>query len=159
MNILVLSDTHGSLDRAEEMFQRITKSFPVDHIIHCGDHYKDALQLSKKLGVPVTAAHGNCDGQRTREILLLETPAGKIGVTHGHADKVDYTLQNITYTAKEYGCKAICFGHTHVPVNEMANGIRLLNPGSLTNPRGGSKPSCALIIATEKFLAATLMEY
>lgn len=159
MNILVLSDTHGSLERSEEMFRRINAATPIDHLIHCGDHYKDALRLSEILGLPVTAAHGNCDGQILREVVILETPAGKIGVTHGHVDQVEFSLQNLRYTAEEYGCRVMCFGHTHVPVNEVVDGIRLLNPGSLTNPRGGSKPSCGLIVTTEKSLAATVMEF
>ena len=68
-------------------------------------------------------------------------------------------LQNLCYLAEEYDCRCVCFGHTHVPVNETVAGIHLLNPGSLTNPRGGSKPSCALIVATEKALTATIVNY
>ena len=69
------------------------------------------------------------------------------------------TLQNLVYLAQEYECRAVCFGHTHVPVNEIENGIRLLNPGSLSNPRGGSQPSCALMVATDKALTAALVAY
>ncbi len=90
---------------------------------------------------------------------MLETPAGRIAITHGHTENVDVTLQNLVYLAQEYECRAVCFGHTHVPINEIENGIRLLNPGSLSNPRGGSKPSCALMVATEKALTAALVAY
>ncbi len=159
MNILVLSDTHGAIDRAEEMFHRLSEGTPIDCVIHCGDHYKDALRLEESLGIEVICVHGNCDGQRSREVRVLETPAGRIAITHGHTENVDVTLQNLVYLAQEYECRAVCFGHTHVPINEIENGIRLLNPGSLSNPRGGSKPSCALMVATEKALTAALVAY
>lgn len=159
MNILVLSDTHGEIQKALEMVKRVSVGMKVDRIIHCGDYYKDALRLEEETGIPVTAVHGNCDGQQEREVSVLETPAGKIAITHGHTENVKWSLQNLCYLAEEYGCRCVCFGHTHVPVNETVSGIHLLNPGSLTNPRGGSRPSCGLLVATEKSLAATLMEY
>ena len=103
------------------------------------------------------------DGDRVSasglEVQVLETPAGRIAVTHGHTENVKWHLQNRCYLAEEYDCRCVCFGHTHVPVNETVAGIHLLNPGSLTNPRGGSKPSCALIVATEKNLTATIVNY
>ena len=88
MNILVVSDTHGAIDQAEEMYRRLSEGMTVDALIHCGDHYADALKLGERLGLPVTCVHGNCDGQMTREVQVLETPAGRIAVTHGHTENV-----------------------------------------------------------------------
>ena len=41
---------------------------------------------------------------------------------------------NIMYKATNLGCKAILYGHTHIPHYECID-IHLLNPGSLTIPR------------------------
>ena len=81
-------------------------------------------------------------------------------ITHGHMENVKFSLMNLKYLAMQHKCVAVLLGgHTHVPVNEVSSGIRFINPGSLTNPRGGSKSSCALIISEEKKLAATIIEY
>ncbi|MBQ9384212.1 MAG: metallophosphoesterase family protein, partial [Ruminiclostridium sp.] len=52
-------------------------------------------------------------------------------------------------TASVNGCSAALFGHTHVPVNEMSNGILLFNPGSTSLPRGGNKPTYGKITVDE----------
>ena len=115
MNILVVSDTHGAIDRAEEMYRRLSEGMTVDALIHCGDHYTDALKLVERLGLPVTCVHGNCDGQMTREVQVLETPAGRIAVTHGHTENVKWHLQNLCYLAEEYDCRG---GHSPVESRE-----------------------------------------
>lgn len=160
MNILVLSDTHGELDRALEMYERISTSIcNIDRIFHCGDFFKDAHEIEAKTGTPVSCIPGNCDGCSKEHFKIIDTPAGKIMITHGHMENVNFSLMHLKYLADQHGCSAVCFGHTHVPVNEVSSGIRFINPGSLTNPRGGSKSSCALIIAKENKLASTIIEY
>ena len=39
--------------------------------------------------------------------------------------------------------KVVIHGHTHIPRNQVLDGIRYINPGSATRPRGGSKKSLA----------------
>ena len=45
MNIFVISDTHGHLEKTYEMFQKLSSMTPdgkpFDRIIHCGDHDRD----------------------------------------------------------------------------------------------------------------------
>lgn len=160
MNIMVLSDTHGELGRALEMYERISTSIcKIDRIIHCGDFIKDAHELEKRTGTPVSCVPGNCDGCNREVFEIIDTPAGKILITHGHASGVNSSLLILKYLVSYHGCAAVCFGHTHIPVNENVSGIRFINPGSLTNPRGGSKSSCALIIAEENKITATIIEY
>jgi uncharacterized protein len=48
-------------------------------------------------------------------------------------------------TAKKEKAKAFFFGHTHVPFMAHINGILLLNPGSLSRPRGCWGPSFAVV--------------
>ena len=45
MRILVVSDTHGKLDRFMRVFEKLKKESPVDLIIHCGDYYEDAMSI------------------------------------------------------------------------------------------------------------------
>lgn len=74
MNILVLSDTHGELGRALEMYKRIsTLICKIDRIIHCGDFIKDAHELKLKLA-PLLAVHLATAMAVTKKILRLLIP-------------------------------------------------------------------------------------
>lgn len=159
MNILVFSDTHGSIDSAVEMYERLSAGIHFDMIIHCGDYVKDAHDIEDALGIKTVAVPGNCDGSRERNFKIVGTPSGKILVTHGHAENVKFYLNNLVYLAKENGCSMVCFGHTHRAVNDVAKGIHLINPGSLTNPRDGSSGSCAILIASGGEPAASIVYY
>ena len=69
-------------------------------------------------------------------------------IVHGHMQNVGFTRSGLFYLAEQYNCVAVCYGHTHMPAVEVANGITVLNPGSLTYPRDGSiNGSCALLVA------------
>jgi putative phosphoesterase len=157
MNIIVFSDTHGDFEIAESLYRRLSKAMDFDLLIHCGDHRTDGRILSERFGLDCVTVPGNCDGCRKRAYQIVKTPAGKILVTHGHAEGVKYGLENLYYLAAENECTAACFGHTHMAVNEVEGGIRLINPGSTSRPRDGSKGSCAIIVATERSLAASLV--
>jgi putative phosphoesterase len=37
------------------------------------------------------------------------------------------------------------FGHTHVPLLQADGELLVVNPGSMSLPRQGSKPSCAVL--------------
>ena len=164
MNILVLSDTHGQIDKAVEMYERLNALGSIDLVIHCGDYVKDARRIKRRLAfrgskAQVIMVPGNCDGCRERDFETVEVPSGKILVTHGHMENVKIGYSNLLYLAEEQKCNAVCFGHTHRAVNEVVDGIRIVNPGSLTNPRDGSKGTCAFLVSSEKSLAATIVRY
>ena len=113
MRIFVVSDTHGDLKNAIELYDRATENGPVDFIIHCGDFYSDGVRLAQVLGQRVYAVHGNCDGGWGEEFKIVETPAGRIIVIHGHNEDVDFSLDNAVYLAQREKCSAVCYGHTH----------------------------------------------
>jgi predicted phosphodiesterase len=39
----------------------------------------------------------------------------------------------------------VLHGHTHVPRNEVVEGVRFLNPGCVTRPNRGAPPSVAVL--------------
>ena len=84
MRILVVSDTHGDLERFDRVLSKLEKESPVDMIVHCGDCYEDALNIRMSCGIPVAALKGNCDHEFSETgFLLLATEAGYFLVTHG----------------------------------------------------------------------------
>lgn len=157
MKILVISDTHGKLNKVREVFKKLTN---IDLIIHAGDFISDGHELEKEFNVPVIAVEGNCDGSYSNEdFKIAETEYGKILITHGHMDNVDFGLQNLMYKAMENNCKAVVFGHTHKALIDEYNGIHFINPGSLTRPRDGSDGSYAIIRTSVDSFDASVVYY
>lgn len=143
MKIFVTSDTHGRTDKAEEVLSRLKD---VDLILHLGDYEKDALRLQQSFGIRTVSVKGNMDGSFSPDdYQILETEYGNLLLTHGHTLHVKNSPLRLIYKARELGCKAALFGHTHLPAYEETDGIYLINPGSLSQPRDGSQGSYAMI--------------
>ena len=160
MRILVISDTHGKIDRVIEVYKRLAEEAPVDMIAHCGDFYADAKEIRARLGVPMLAVKGNCDGCFDSESYgILETEFGSIFVTHGHMEDVDFNMQKLFYRAQEMGCVGAFFGHTHRSVFVETGGVYLLNPGSLSKPRDGSGGTFGLVMTSENELWGKIYRY
>lgn len=146
MRILVVSDTHGSIDRVKEVYLKLNKEKKIDYICHCGDYIDDALLLNKSLGVKVVATKGNCDNSFSEdEYNILETEAGNILVVHGHMQHVGYSLEYLYDLALENSCVCVLFGHTHRNIFTSLNGIYMMNPGSINRPRDGSNGSFGIL--------------
>ncbi len=160
MRILVLSDTHGLVQPAMEVYRQVQEQEPVDCIVHLGDLISDARALRARLGAQVIAVKGNMDGAYSDdEYEIMETEYGKLLLTHGHMENVKFGTQNLLYRAEELGCRAALFGHTHAPCFMDAGGIYLLNPGSLTRPRGGGEGSYAVVTTGEEDFRASILFY
>ena len=157
MRIFVVSDTHGNLKNAIELYDRALAGDPVDCIIHCGDYYSDGVRLAQVLGQVAYAVHGNCDGGWGEEFETVETPAGKILVIHGHNEGVNYSLDGAAALAKREQCGMVCYGHTHIAAIEEHCGILILNPGSAVRPLGAEGPSAAVLTADEEGFRASIL--
>lgn len=154
MKILLISDTHGNITKAVEAYHQNEK---IDLMIHLGDVRKDAEKLKKTLPVDILSVNGNMDGDFSeRGYKILHTDFGDIFVAHGHMEKVKSGLTNLLYKAESLLCKAAFFGHTHIPLVHETEGFTLVNPGSLTYPRPGSRPSYAIVNIEENGLEAEI---
>lgn len=142
LRLLVFSDTHGRLDAA----LKVMKEERADLILHGGDFFRDARGLASVADVPVHGVVGNCDPPGAgpgEEVLTLE--GKKILLTHGHQFGVKASYQRIFYMARQKGVDVVVFGHTHVPLNEVIEGILLFNPGSISRPQPGNRPSYGVL--------------
>jgi len=158
MRLLVVSDTHGMVNQAMEIYRREEEKAHIDMIVHLGDLKSDARALQVRLGAEVVCVPGNCDGSISRsDERVLETPWGNILLTHGHLEGVDYGLEKLKWRAEEMNCKAVFFGHTHHPKYVYEYGMYFLNPGSLSRPRGNSEGSYAMVEAAEGSFAASIL--
>lgn len=156
MKLLLLSDTHGKLDKAIQVYENLKD---INMILHCGDMRDDAETLMAELDVPVAYVAGNCDSTDHPAITFVNTPAGKILLTHGHRENVGYDISRLLYLTESEDCICGCFGHTHVPFYEDYDGIQLVNPGSLTRPRDGSNGSFAILDCTSEGISIEIIDY
>lgn len=160
MRILLLSDTHDSLEKAMEVYKKLRAEAPLDYIVHCGDFYEDAMEIKARTGANVIAVKGNCDGCHSRdEHKILETEAGDFFICHGNAFDVSFSQQTLYYNASDKGCIGAVFGHTHRGVFADINGFYMINPGSISKPRDGSSGTFGLLITSDNEVWCKIYDY
>ncbi len=121
MNIGVISDTHGLL--RPEALEQLRGS---DRIIHAGDVGDPKILDQLAAIAPVTAVRGNVDkGTWTRK--LPETAVVEAG---GVSMYVLHNLERLDLKPEAAGFAALIYGHSHVPKQELKNGVLYFNPGS-----------------------------
>lgn len=134
---VILSDSHGDETGLRWMLEQLWKTCgPVDLYLHLGDGARDFQRLENFLlardphCVPMGVA-GNCDfgAQDVPETRLARLGTAGLMMTHGHRYQVKQSLAWVEAAARERGCEAALFGHTHRPLCEQ-RGVLLLNPGS-----------------------------
>lgn len=107
----------------------------MDLIVHAGDFTgKGLVDKLRKLG-DFKGVYGNMDPNNVRrelpEKVTLELNAFNIGITHPSEGGSPFGLEKRIKTKFEQ-VDAIIYGHTHLPKNEVINGIVYFNPGSIT---------------------------
>jgi uncharacterized protein len=121
----VISDTHGVLHPAiADVFAN------VDQIVHAGDiggaHILDALRLL----APVTSVEGNNDGDATGETIVRITLGSlRLLITH-ILPRPHKPAVRVTTSLRDEPAGVVVFGHSHLPHNEIIDGIRYFNPAS-----------------------------
>lgn len=129
MRILILSDSHGNT----KLLNQIVEQVKADHVIHCGDFCTSEAKLPD---VPMTVVRGNCDWEQVQDEAVFEDGGLRIFVTHGHRYDVKSTPLSLRYRTEEMGAQIGCFGHSHFPFCEKVGEVLLINPGSISYPRG-----------------------
>ena len=133
MKILIMSDSHGMTEKAEDI---ISAEKP-DMLLHLGDHTRDFDLLTQRHPeLEGYAVKGNCDLRSDApELLTLRADGMKLIMTHGHRQGVKEGLQRLYYTALERGADTALFGHTHAALLLERDGVTLLNPGAAADGR------------------------
>ncbi|MCL6639373.1 MAG: metallophosphoesterase [Firmicutes bacterium] len=146
MRVLVVSDTHGLIEFA---VQALKEAGAVDLILHAGDHYRDGKALAEKTCLPVRSVAGNCDSRLEGPLeLMIEVEGQRILLTHGHTMDVKKSGGKLLARAEETGAGAVVYGHTHAAGFSRERGILLFNPGSVSIPRDGHRPSYGILEVT-----------
>ena len=132
MRIAVLADTHDLYPRS--LPERLKSA---DEIWHLGDVCSpDTLAEFAALGRPLFVVAGNGDdGFTWPETVRLERGGFTFFLTH------------VPPFRTPSGVHAVLHGHTHVPRDETDQlGVRWLNPGCITGPRGAGTSFAWLVL-------------
>ena len=121
MIIGVISDTHGLL--RPEALAALRGS---DHIIHAGDIGDPGILTKLAEIAPVTAIRGNVD----REGWARKIPATDLLEVGGVSIYVLHNLAELDVKPEAAGFAVVVYGHSHVPKQEMRDGVLYFNPGS-----------------------------
>ena len=153
MKIVIASDIHGSAIWCERLMDAIEVEAP-DRVVLLGDllyhgprnrlsdgyDTQRVAEMLNGLVDRVVAVRGNCDAEVDQ--MMLDFPCmGDYAVvadgehtlfcTHGHLWSPDSPPR------LEPG-SIFLSGHTHVKMDEMRDGVRFVNPGSVSLPKDGS---------------------
>lgn len=132
MKALVISDNHREADILTAVVAKMGPQ--VDVLIHCGDSELDPHQDPMR---NFQAVKGNNDyGLDYPKELLLPAGSERIFVSHGHLQKVNFSLTPLMLTGQSQKASIICYGHTHQLGVAQDKGMLILNPGSISFPRG-----------------------
>lgn len=158
MKLLIASDIHGSAYWCGKLMEVVEREAP-DKILLLGDLLyhgprndlprdyapKQVIPMLSRYKDRILAVRGNCEAEVDQMVLpfpcladyaVLVCDGVSMYLTHGHHHNPD------NLPPLEQGSLFLS-GHTHVKMDQMRDGIRCINPGSVSIPKDGSN-SCMI---------------
>ncbi|MBX6768812.1 MAG: metallophosphoesterase family protein [Actinomadura rubrobrunea] len=137
MRVVVLSDTHAPRrwrscpPRVAEHLRR------ADVILHAGDVCTADVLDELSAYAPVHAVLGNNDGPDVAEWgaperLRLELDGLRVAMVHDSGQAKGRTARMRRWFPD---ADLVVFGHSHIPLDQTGDGVRIFNPGSPTDRR------------------------
>lgn len=165
MKYMIASDIHGSAYYCRELLNAYRNS-GAGRLILLGDilyhgprndlpkEYapKEVISMLNDLKDQIYSVRGNCDTEVDQMVLefpilsdyaLLAIDGLTIYATHGH-------IYNQDHLPPMQKGDILLHGHTHVLAAERFGDITILNPGSVSIPKGGNPPTYG-ILENKKF--------
>jgi len=137
LRVVVLADTHAPR-RWKSCPPRVADELRgADVILHAGDVCVPAVLDELAEFAPVHAVSGNNDGPDVAawgapETLELDLDGLRVAMIHDSGDKVGRTRR---MRRRFPSADLVVFGHSHIPLDETGDGVRIFNPGSPTDRR------------------------
>ncbi len=155
MKMLIASDIHGSAHYCRKLLDAWDREKP-EQVLLLGDllyhgprndlpegyNPKEVITLLNERKDSILCVRGNCDTEVDQMVLefpimasyaWIATDEYRIFATHGH----EYNADRLPPLRSG---DILLHGHTHIPVWETTGNIRVFNPGSVSIPKGGSRP-------------------
>ena len=160
MKWLFASDIHGSAYYCRKLLNSYTKE-NAERLVLLGDllyhgprndlpkEYapKEVIAMLNSLKNEIYAVRGNCEAEVDQMVLdfpiladyfILSNGVHTLYATHGH-------IYNQEHLPPLKAGDALIHGHTHIMCAKKMDKYTLLNPGSVSIPKGGNEPSYAVL--------------
>jgi putative phosphoesterase len=137
VRIAVLADTHAPR-RWKSCPPRVARELrAADVILHAGDVCVPSVLDELAEFAPVHVVAGNNDGPDVvawgaPETLTLELDGLRVAMIHDSGSKTGRTAR---MRRRFPSADLVVFGHSHIPLDETGDGVRIFNPGSPTDRR------------------------
>ncbi len=149
MKLLIASDIHGAANYCKKLLQAVERE-EASKVLLLGDllyhgprnnlpvEYapKEVIEMLNSIKEKLVCVRGNCDTEVDQMVLefpilsdsaLLCWEGMTIYATHGHHK----------FPSMQSG-DVVVSGHTHIPVDYVKDGVRYINPGSVSIPKENS---------------------
>ncbi len=137
MNVVVLADTHAPR-RWRACPPRVARRLrQADLILHAGDVCTAAVLDELTQYAPVHAVRGNNDGPDVAawgaaETARLDLDGVRVAMLHDSGQAAG-RLHRMRRRFPD--ADLVVFGHSHIPLDQPGDGVRMFNPGSPTDRR------------------------
>ncbi len=137
MLVAIISDTHLPKGTRRLPARCVELLAGAELIVHAGDvSTAAALAELRSLGPPVVAVHGNVDSAELRRLLPAEAAVDCGGVEIAVTHDAGPARGRLARMRRRFpSAAAVVFGHSHIPLHEVAEGFQIFNPGSPTERR------------------------
>ena len=160
MKLLIASDIHGSAYYCRRLLEALEREgsgrmLLLGDILYHGPRNelprdyapKEVIAMLNPLKERIVSVRGNCEAEVDQMVLdfpvladycLMPVRDHMMFCTHGH-------IYNEEHLPPMMPGDILLYGHTHVPRAEKSMGKWMLNPGSVSIPKGGSVQSYAVL--------------
>ncbi len=127
-----------------------------DVILHAGDVCVPSVLDELATYAPVHAVCGNNDGWDVAawgapDTLELELDGLRVALIHDSGQKTGRTLR----MRRQFPtADLVVFGHSHIPLDQTGDGVRIFNPGSPTDRRSQPHGTIGLLDIADGALTA-----
>lgn len=90
-----------------------------------------------------------------RQILTVNEQ--NIMIVHGHNQSVYFGYDRLGMEMQLQNCRTAVHGHTHVPCDVHIGDYKIVNPGSISRPRGGMPSTFAILTVEKTFVDAAFI--
>ena len=147
----IIADTHGLL-RPEA----IEALRGVDAIVHAGDVGGDHVLDGLRALAPLTYVEGNNDDGEGTAIVRVTIGGLRILLTH-ILPRPHKPARRVIDSLRSTPADVVIFGHSHLPHDEVVDGVRYFNPAS-AGPRRFDYPVSVGIIDDDRAMHIALDE-
>lgn len=159
MKIVVVADSHAPRRWKGAPPELVAELADADLVLHAGDVCVPGVLDELAAHAPVRVVLGNNDSPEVRawgapDEVFLEAHGVRIAMLHDAGAKAG---RGRRMRRRFPDADVVVFGHSHIPLDEVQDGVHLFNPGSISDPRRQPLPSYGVLEVTDAGLASRLV--